>query len=167
MSRTQATQAPRVLLRSPVVSDGKTIWTLARDSGRANASRARFYLLWCYDFTNTSLVTTVDDHVMGFMLGYRRQDHPDTLVVWHDAVNPACQITGLRLRMLNEVVDRNVDRGVRFLEVTAAPDDRETIRVAEYFAHQHDAPIIRRNLFDAGCCPDERRKEILYEIGPL
>lgn len=164
MERFQATQ---VALRPPVTRDAKIIWTLARNSEIVDSNPAYFYLLWCHEFANTSIVATVDDQVMAFLLGYLRQDLPDTLVVWQAGVDPAYRVFGLRLRMLNEVIDRNVDRGVHFFETTVTRDDKAIIRVVERFARQRAARVVKQILFDADHFPDEHAAEILYCVGPL
>ncbi len=147
--------------------DAKIIWELARNSEMVDSNPVYFYLLWCHEFADTSIVATVDDQVMAFLLGYLRPGLPDTLVVWQAGVEPACRVFGLRLRMLNEVIDRNVDRGVHFFETTATPDDEVIISVVERFAHQRAARIVKQILFGADQFPDEHATEILYSVGPF
>ncbi len=154
-------------LRPPVTHDAKIIWELARNSEIVDSNPAYFYLLWCHEFANTSIVATVDDQVMAFLLGYLRQDLPDTLVVWQAGVDPAYRVFGLRLCMLNEVIDRNVDRGVNFFETTAGLDDKAIIRVVERFACQRAARVVKQILFGADQFPDEHATEMLYSVGPF
>lgn len=147
--------------------DAKIIWELARNSEMVDSNPAYFYLLWCHEFANTSIVATVDDHVVAFLLGYLRQDLPDTLVVWQAGVDPAYRVFGLRLRMLNEVIDSNVDRGVHWFETTATRDDKAIIRAVERFARQRAARVVKQILFGADHFPDEHATEILYSVGPF
>lgn len=160
-------QACPVQLRSPRVPDAQAIWRLARDSDNTSLHHAHLYLMWCHNFPRTSLITTVDDHVKGFLLGYQRQDHPETLVVWQDTVDPTCEIPELRLRMLNEIVARNASQGVNYLETMVKADDKEPIPILEHFARQYAAQIMRHPLVDADPFPHDHANQLLYKIGPL
>lgn len=149
------------------MADAKSIWKIARDAQRLDSNPAYFYLLWCHEFANTSVVATVDRRLAGFLLGYVRQEMPDTLVVWQDAVDPSHHVSGLRLRMMNEVIDRNLACGVNFLETTATPGDKASSRIVERVSRQRDARLTKRVLFNSAQFPDGHPIEILFSIGPF
>ena len=107
------------------------------------------------------------DRLAGFLLGYVRQEVPGTLVVWQEMVDPAHRVFGLRLRMLNEVIDRNLPRGVNFVETTATPGDKAVNRVAHRISRQRDARLVKRVLFGSAQFPDGHAMEILFSIGPF
>lgn len=157
----------QVVFRPPVTRDATSIWKLARASTSADSNSPYFYLMWCHEFPSTCVVATVGNRVVGFLLGYQRQDRPDTLVVWQEEIDPSYHVLGLRLSMLNEVIRRNADRGISFVETTATPYDKGIVRVVERFARQRAARVVRRVLFAAGYFPDAHATEILYSIGPF
>ncbi|MGH4024452.1 MAG: diaminobutyrate acetyltransferase [Pseudonocardiaceae bacterium] len=163
----KAVFALQVALRPPTIQDAPGIWELVRSAKGSDADSAYFYLLWCHEFSRTSVVATAGNRVVGFLLGYVRQDHLDTLVVWQEGVAPCCHVSGLRLRMLNEVVRNNSGCGVSFLETTATPHDKEVVRLVERFARGRDARVLRREIFAAEFFPDMHVAEMLYTIGPF
>lgn len=143
------------------------MWELARRVRGAECDTAYFYLLWCREFAQTSVVATVDNQVVGFVLGYLRQDVPGTLVVWQVGSDPSCPVFGVRSRMLNEIIDRQVARGCRFVETTVTAREVETIRGVRRLAGQRAARVAKQVLFEADRFPDGHAAEMVYIIGPL
>lgn len=161
-----------VALRRPTVADGAALWRIARDSRTLDVNASYAYLLWCRDFSGTSVVATVGGEPVGFVTGYLRPDAPDTLMVWQVAVDEARRGRGLARRMLDGLVDavRSADAvgaPVRVLETTITADNEASIRLFESFAAGRDAEVVREPLFDAGHFPDGHDAELLFRIGPL
>ena len=72
-TRAIPTTAPdAVLFRSPQIDDGVRLWEIARDSKVLDLNSSYAYLLWCRDFSATSIVAEVDGRVVGFVSGYTR-----------------------------------------------------------------------------------------------
>ena len=67
-----------VVFRAPTVTDGPRLWRLAADSGTLDVNSQYSYLLWCRDFSATSVVGCAGDSVITFVTGYVRPDAPDT-----------------------------------------------------------------------------------------
>lgn len=149
------------------MSDARSIWRIARDAERLDSNPAYFYLLWCHEFANTSVVATVHEKLAGFLLGFVRQEAPDTLFVWQVGVDPSCPVFGLRLRMLNEVIDRNLGCGVNFVETTATAGDKVFNRLARRVSRQRGARLVKRAQFDSTQFAKGRAIEIIFSIGPL
>src|SRR6187397_2567124 len=78
---------PTLQLRSPAVEDGARLWQIAADSRVLDVNSSYSYVLWCRDFSATSIVAEDAGRVVGFVTGYIRQDAPDTLFVWQVAVD--------------------------------------------------------------------------------
>ena len=69
-TRAIPTTAPdAVLFRSPQIDDGVRLWEIARDSKVLDLNSSYAYLLWCRDFSATSIVAEVDGRVVGFVSG--------------------------------------------------------------------------------------------------
>ncbi|MFJ2772942.1 diaminobutyrate acetyltransferase [Streptomyces sp. NPDC087300] len=157
-------------LESPAVADGAAIWRIARDSKVLDLNSSYSYLLWCRDFAATSVVAR-DDHgeVAGFITGYIRPEHPETLLVWQVAVDHDQRGRGLAGALLDGLT-RKVAAGhpLRTVETTIAPSNTASERLFLSYARRHGTSVAREVLFDAGIFPDEGHEpEVLYRIGPL
>ena len=158
--------ADDVHLAPPEVSDGATLWRLARDSRVLDVNSPYAYLLWCRDFAATSVVAYVDDEPVGFVTGYRRPDEPGTLMVWQVAVDSSQRGRGLGHRMLAELADRV---GADVVETTISPDNEASMALFGAFARERAADVARSTLFEVDDFPGGagHEPEVLFRIGPL
>jgi L-2,4-diaminobutyric acid acetyltransferase len=155
-------------LDNPRVEDGAAIWRIARDSGSLDLNSSYSYLLWCRDFSGTSVVARdAAGEAVGFVTGYVRPDRPGTLVVWQVAVDAACRGHGLAGALLDALGDRVRAAGVDRLETTITPDNTASDRLFRAFARRHGAAVEREVLFHDELFPDGHEPEMLYRIGPL
>ncbi|MEY8043212.1 diaminobutyrate acetyltransferase [Saccharopolyspora cebuensis] len=152
---------------TPVVADGPALYRITRDSAVLDVNSSYAYLLWCRDFAHTSAVARTDGGVVGFVTGYLRPDAPDTLVVWQIAVDASQRGGGVAGKLLDALVDRVLDRGVRYLETTITPDNEPSIKLFTAFARRQGADVERSELFAAELFPDAHLGEDLYRIGPF
>ncbi|WP_433613537.1 diaminobutyrate acetyltransferase [Prescottella agglutinans] len=164
---TPTTVPDAVELRKPQVSDGVRLWEIAKDSQVLDLNSSYSYLLWCRDFQDTSIVTTADGQVVGFVTGYVRPDAPNTLFVWQVAVDIEQRGQGLAGRMLNALLDRLALQGVWNLETTISPDNTASIALFTSVAGRRGSTITKRNLFAPNDFPDGHTAEDLYTISPL
>ncbi|MBY6676190.1 diaminobutyrate--2-oxoglutarate transaminase [Rhodococcus sp. BP-332] len=154
--------------RPPRVADGTRVWEIARDSRVLDVNSSYSYVLWCRDFSGTSIVAVdADDRPVGFVTGYIRPDADDTLFVWQVAVDSDQRGHGLAVRMLQGLVDRTTPRGARLLETTISPDNDASIALFTSLARRRDTTITRRDLFAAKDFPDSHEPEDLYTVGPF
>ena len=151
-----------VVVRPPALEDGGHMWRLARDSGALDLNTSYAYLLFARDFAGTCRVAEVDGEVVGFVLGYRRPEEPETLFVWQVAVDPAMRGRQVAGRLLDDVV-----ADARFLEATITADNTASQRLFARFAREHGAELVRSDLFAAHHFPDGHDAEGLVRIGPL
>jgi L-2,4-diaminobutyric acid acetyltransferase len=160
-----------VIIENPSKSDGAALWRIARDSQKLDLNSSYAYLLWCHDFASTSVVARVGGEPVGFVIGYRRPDAPDAVVVWQVAVDSSQRGRGLAGKLLDALFGRLVDGGdgteVRYLETTITPDNEASIRLFASFAKRWDAELKSSALFAADDFPDEHEPEDHYLIGPL
>jgi diaminobutyrate acetyltransferase len=142
------------------------MWRIARDSKVLDVNASYSYLLWCRDFSATSVVATVDDEPVGFVTGYRRPDRPDTLMIWQVAVDASQRGKRIASRMLEAVVDQ-LDGAVSTMETTITADNEASISLFTAFARSRGADITRETGFDSSHFPDGHESELLFRIGPL
>jgi L-2,4-diaminobutyric acid acetyltransferase len=158
------------LLATPTVDDGAAMWRIARDSQVLDLNSSYSYLLWCRDFSSTSVVAReAGGEAVGFITGYVRPRRPQTLVVWQVAVDEAARGRGLAAAMLDGLASRVArERGIDGIETTVTPDNTPSNRLFTSFAERHGAAVEKEVLFDAGVFPESGHEpEVLYRIGPV
>jgi L-2,4-diaminobutyric acid acetyltransferase len=151
----------------PSTSDGAAIWRIARDSGKLDLNSSYAYLMWCHDFADTSAVARVDSEVVGFVIGYRRPSRPDTVVVWQIAVDASQRGRGTAGALLDALVERMVEQGVRHMETTITPDNDASNALFASLAKRWGATMDEAGTFDSGEFPDEHESEVRFRIGPF
>jgi L-2,4-diaminobutyric acid acetyltransferase len=155
------------VIDEPSISDGAAIWRIARDSGKLDLNSSYAYLMWCHDFASTSAVARADGEVVGFVIGYLRPARPDTLVIWQIAVDASQRGRGTAGALLDALVGRLVEQGVRHLETTITPDNDASNALFASLARRWGAGMDRAGTFDSVEFPDEHESEIRFRIGPL
>ncbi|MFE6623920.1 diaminobutyrate acetyltransferase [Streptomyces sp. NPDC057740] len=164
----QATVADKqAIFRAPVPEDGPAVWKLVENTPGLDSNSLYYYTLWFRDFADGSLVTTVNDELVGFLTGYRRPDEPDTYFVWQTAVNSRHGIPFLGVKLFQAAADQQVAKGVRYVEATVSAENKSIIMVLKQFAKKYSAPIETRVLFPSSLFADSHHDEVLYRIGPL
>lgn len=157
----------QVTLEHPSGADGAALWRIARDSGKLDLNSSYAYLMWCRDFAGTSIVARTGGEVVGFVMGYRRQEAPSAVVVWQVAVDSSQRGRGLAGQLLDELFSRLTTGETRYLETTITPDNAASIALFRSFAKRWSAEMAESQLFAASDFPDEHEPEQLYRIGPL
>jgi len=158
-----------VVIDSPTKADGSALWRIARDSQKLDLNSSYAYLLWCHDFSDTSVVARVDGETVGFITGYRRPSVPDTAVVWQVAVDSSQRGRGLAGKLLDALFTRLTGAGVRYLETTITADNEASIALFSSFAKRWGADLTREELYATADFPADGQHdpEDLYRIGPL
>ena len=159
--------ARRLEIDAPVVADGPALYRITRDTGVLDVNSSYAYLLWCRDFSQTSVVARSAGRVVAFVTGYLRPGAPDTIMVWQVGVEAAQRGTGVAGKLLGHLVDRLLPRGVRYLETTITADNIPSIRLFSALARDRSAGIARSELFPAELFPAAHQGEDLYRIGPF
>ena len=157
-------------LDTPRVADGAAIWRIARDSGTLDLNSSYSYLLWCRDYAATSVVARDEAGTpVGFITGYVRPDHPETLLIWQVAVDAAARGRGLAAAMLDGLSARTTrELGTAGIETTVTPDNIPSNRLFTSYAERHGAPLTKEVLFETEAFPEEGHEpEVLYRIGPV
>ncbi|MCI3277120.1 diaminobutyrate acetyltransferase [Streptomyces cylindrosporus] len=170
MTAAQADTSAELEIDRPSVTDGASLWRIARDSKALDLNSSYSYLLWCRDFAATSAVAR-DGHgqPVGFVTGYVRPDRPRTLLVWQVAVDEAYRGRGVAAALLDGLVARTSgEHRITAVETTITPGNTGSERLFTSFAARHGAGVEREVLFDTRLFPDgPHDPEVLYRIGPL
>lgn len=145
------------------------MWRIARESGSLDLNSSYSYLLWCRDFSDTSMVARGSSGApVGFVTGYVRPSQPETLVVWQVAVDRDFRGRGLAGALLDGLATHAcAERGIRGLETTITPDNAASDKLFRSFARRRGAAVDREVLFHGEHFPDGHEPELLYRIAPL
>jgi L-2,4-diaminobutyric acid acetyltransferase len=159
------------LIESPTKADGATLWRIARDSRTLDLNSPYAYLLWCHDFSDSTVVAKVDGEAVGFVSAYRKPAAPQTVVVWQVAVDASQRGKGLAGALLDDLFTKLVEGGVEYLETTITPDNEASIRLFSSFAKRWNTNLESAELFSASDFPRDddgaHQPEDIYRIGPL
>lgn len=163
----EKTTPDAIVIETPTKVDGADLWRIATDSQKLDVNSSYAYVLWCQDFSDTSVVARLNGAAVGFIIGYRKQRDPETALVWQVAVDDVARGRGLAGGMLDTLYTRLYADGVRYLETTITPDNQASIALFSSFAKRWSATLERSELFVEGDFPEEHEPEDLYRIGPL
>jgi len=148
---TRSGEAPgATTIRAPRLSDGAAMRRIAVNSPGLEANSSYTYLLWCRDFSATSVVAEIDGEIAGFAIGYLRPQAPDVLFVWQHAVDHAYRRRGLGLSMLeHNLMGNAAAHGVSTPEATVSSDNAATLAtLARRLGGEHVASeAVRINRF--------------------
>ena len=160
--------AGRVACRPPQPADAAEVRALVEASGSLDVNSTYAYLLLCTHFARTCVVAEDDGRLLGFASGYRKPDDGTTLFIWQVAVDPTARGRGVASRMLDELLERDACRSVRWLEATISPGNRASWALFESFAQRRGADCTRSALFrpeDFGA--EVHEEERLLRVGPI
>lgn len=109
-----------------------------------------------------------DGEIAGWISGYRLPTAPNQFFVWQVAVHTAARGIGLGGRMLDELMARPSTSGVTTLNTTITEANAASWRLFASFARRHDAPFVRRPIFDRDAhFAGAHETEHLVSIGPF
>lgn len=148
--------------RAPTVADGKRIWEIAHDSRVLDTNSSYAYVLWCHDFSATSIVADSGGRAVGFVTGYRKPEQPDVLMVWQVAVDHDHRGRGIAAHLLTALFERCASQGVTSLQTTISPDNVASQRLFAAVADRLGLTLSRVPLFAAEDFVDSHQPEDLY-----
>jgi L-2,4-diaminobutyric acid acetyltransferase len=160
-----------VRIDRPDLADCAALWRLAGDSRTLDVNSSYSYLLWCRDFAGTSAVARdpEDGRPVGFLTGYIRPEHPDTLLIWQVAVDASQRGRGVASALLDGLTLRVARKHpLTTVETTITPGNTPSERLFASYAARHGATVEREVLFEAAAFPDgPHEPEVLHRIGPI
>lgn len=148
--------------------DGALLWRLSEAAGGLDANSEYAYHMLAEYYADTCVIAELDGRSVGFVTGFRPPSAPSTLFVWQIAVDPQYRGRGIARSMLNDLLDRLVLGGVRYLEATITPSNaasRHTFHAVagRFNATCEESPLFRGDSFVSG----EHEDEFRYRIGPF
>ncbi len=157
-----------ILLRVPNADDGPALHDLIAACPPLDRNSRYCNLLQVTHFADTAVVAEMDGRIVGSITGYLKPRDPGVLFIWQVAVHEQARGRRLATRMMDEIVDRDFCRGVRWMETTIEPGNEASWKAFQKFADARNAPTEQSLLFSrdrhfAGAHGDE----MLLRIGPF
>lgn len=164
--------------RAPSKSDGAALWAMARDSGALDLNSPYAYMMMAHWFADTCVVVEQNGQAVGFVMGFRPPQQPDTLFVWQVAVDASQRGQGLARRMIQHLMARRPDAPgaapLRFIEATVTPSNGPSNALFHGLAKHYGVPINTHEVFSAEDFPGaslgvqaSHEGECLHRIGPI
>lgn len=155
-------------LRAPTLDDGADVWTLIKETGVLDLNSSYSYLMWCTNFSDTSVVIETDDEIVGFISGFIKPASPEKLFIWQVAVAESERGKGLASKMLHHILERDVCENVRYVEATVSPSNIPSRKLFNGLARNLDTNIEVFDCFTAEDFPEQGHEdELTHQIGPF
>ncbi len=157
-----------IVLRVPDADDGPALYDLIAACPPLDRNSRYCNLLQVTHFADTAVVAEMGGQIVGSITGYLKPRDPSVLFIWQVAVHERARGRRLATRMMDEIVDRDFCREVRWMETTIEPGNEASWKAFQKFADARNAPTERSLLFSrdrhfAGAHGDE----VLLRIGPF
>lgn len=161
--------ADGVGVRAPSFDDGALMWDMTRTAGTLDLNSPYAYMLQCRDFAHTCAIAEVYGRPAGFVIAHRPPARPDVLFVWQIAVLPDFRGLGIAGRMLDDLLAREPNAGVRTVEATVTPSNTASAALFRSFARSRGATVTVTPGFAADDFPDGlgHEPENLFTISPV
>ncbi|MDO9527391.1 MAG: diaminobutyrate acetyltransferase [Gemmobacter sp.] len=154
--------------RAPTPDDGPEIWKLIRDAGALDTNSLYCNLLQCSHFAETCVLAEMDGQIVGWMSGYAPPAQPDTLFVWQVCVADVARGKGLAKRLIESVLKRPENCGLRFVECTITRSNTASWSLFHSVARSFDAALQSQPHFLRDTHLDgQHDSEIRVTIGPF
>jgi L-2,4-diaminobutyric acid acetyltransferase len=147
--------------------DGLRVWQLVQQVGTLETNSAYFYLIFCTDFADTSVVAEHDGALVGALIGYRSPKDQAQAFCWQIGVLPDWQGKGVAGALLNHWLLLPALRTCTWLTATVATDNAASDHLFRRYASQRDIQCFISKHFTVDLLPEGHAPERLYRIGPL
>src|SRR5690606_39939797 len=100
----------------PTERDGSAIWEVVRRSGKLDLNSAYCYLMLGKYFEHTCAVAELNEKIVGFVIGFRPPQKPDTWFVWQIGVDHEARGRGIARKLLDHVMKHPANADIRYIE---------------------------------------------------
>jgi len=155
-------------LRPPTPFDGMAVFELIESCPPLDTNSSYCNLLQATHFSDTSVAAEQDGKLVGFISGYLVPGRPDTLFIWQVAVAEQARGQGLAGKMLQNILARQNDSQVSFLETTITKSNQASWALFTSLAKQLNTDIHSSVMFDKEKhFNGQHDSEELVRIGPF
>lgn len=159
----------KLSFRKPDMKDGGAVWELVRDSGKLDLNSAYSYLMLCDMFRDTCCVALHEGQTAGFVSAFRKPGDSETLFIWQIGVAAELRGRGVGNRLLKELLTREENADIRYLEATISPGNEASRQLFLRLAHELGGTCLISAYYGADLFPGTTKhdEEQLFRIGPI
>lgn len=157
-----------IIIRKPQIGDGFHIHNLVQKCKPLDINSLYSYLLVCSHFDQTSVISVLNNEIVGYISAYINPNQNKTLFIWQVAVHPDMRGYGLASKMIMDILNRKQTKSVEFIETTVTPSNQASMSLFEKIASQLNANLKKSPLFTSDLFGKlNHEEELLFRIGPL
>ncbi len=154
----------KILYRKSQTEDGKKMWRLIEEIGTLERNTGYFYALFAQEFANSCVVAEHAGELVGFVVGFRPPQRPDSVFVWQVGVSPSFRghriATGLLVNLLEH-------SGASVLEATVSEDNPASRALFRGIGRKLNVPCKVEPCFEPHHFYGPHEAEDMFRIGPI
>lgn len=156
-----------IRLEKPMVEDGAAMWELVNHS-TLDQNSAYKYIMMCEYFAETCVVAKENEKLVGFVTAFIPPERPDAVFVWQVGVDSSQRGKGIASKLLNELIQREACKDVRFVEATVTPSNKASEALFRKLAREYDTACEVNEFFTQDLFPnDSHEEELNFRVGPI
>ncbi|BDZ67060.1 diaminobutyrate acetyltransferase [Methanobacterium ferruginis] len=157
-----------ITIRKPQIKDGNQIFHLVKKCKPLDINSLYYYLLICAHFDQTSVISELDNEIIGYISAYINPHQKNTLFIWQVAVHPGVRGQGLATKMMMDILRRNEVKPAKFIETTVTPSNQASMSLFGKIASKLDTNLQKFPFFTSDLFGESNHEEeLLLRIGPL
>jgi len=157
-----------IIIRKPQIEDGVHIHNLVQKCKPLDINSLYSYLLVCSHFDQTSVISVLNNEIVGYISAYINPHQNKTLFIWQVAVHPDMRGHGLATKMIMDILNRKQTKSVEFIETTVTPSNQASMSLFGKIASQLNANLQKSPFFTSDLFgKSNHEEELLLRIGPL
>ncbi|MGR2770185.1 MULTISPECIES: diaminobutyrate acetyltransferase [Photobacterium] len=134
---TTANKQDALTFRKPSKEDGLEVHELIASCPPLDTNSSYCNFLQAEHFRDTCVVVEKNENIVAFTSAYQPPNRRDTLFIWQVAVSPKARGCGVGFRMLEALLDRPENAGIRYIETTITDDNRGSWALFHKFNQHH------------------------------
>lgn len=144
------------------------MYRIVKESKVLDVNSPYSYLMWSKYFSNTSIIATNNDKVIGFVSGFLQPETPDTLFVWQVAVDLDFRGHGLATKLIEQLLLKLQGENVSYLEATVTPTNIPSSNLFKGIAKKQQTNCTIYECFSEDQFPGtDHEAELTYRVGPF
>lgn len=154
--------------RKPRLEDGAEVWRLVKNTGILDLNSSYSYLMWCSEFSETSVIVEANNEIIGFISGFIKPTSPNRLFIWQVAVGESERGKGLASKMLHHLLSRDACIDINYIETTVSPSNIPSQKLFHSLARDLEVEMHVSTGFTENDFPEQGHEdELLHQIGPF
>ncbi len=154
----------RITYRYSRTEDGKRIWSLIDRIGTLERNTGYYYALFAREFAKTCVVAEHQGELVGFVVGFRPPERPNSVFVWQVGVSPDFRGHRIATGLLVNLLDRT---GADHLEATVSEDNTASCALFRGLGRKLNIPCRTEACFESQHFVEDHEPEELFRIGPV